>query len=74
MKQYALDYTPLLCLFLERRNIDFFVSDADIIGINLQAHNDTFFAGIILEYANFLIESRNDTSIYPDANGSLYHI
>lgn len=75
MKQYAIEENGNFFEYLKRKrkDIEFFVTDADITGVNIQAPNDTIFFEIVMDYAKWIEEVKNDKTINKNGNGNLYH-
>lgn len=70
---YFVNYTNQFGEFLQQKQINHSVSDADIICIRLSGWNDSPFVMLLLEFAEWLIDHENDLSVNPEGNGSKYH-
>jgi len=57
-REYFLDYSPLLSKFLKEKQVDGheIINDSDILVVKLPCYNDTAFAVLMLEYAQWLVE------------------
>lgn len=58
-KLYCFDWSENLDKFLTERGIKFTVSEADIIGIRIEAYRDTEFMNLILDFSCWLIINAN---------------
>lgn len=71
--EYCVNYTRQMEEFLITKEINHFTTDADITVIRLEGHNDTPFVILMMEFAEWLIESTGDMSFIRWSNGSRYH-
>lgn len=74
MQTYAINYDAFLCEFLHKKNINHFITDADIIVIKLDDINDTSFFNLIKDFKDWLPDNGNDMTLNKSGNGSLYHV
>jgi hypothetical protein len=72
-KTYYFKWTATMQMFLDSKGIFSETSDADIMWVYIQGHNDTNFINLILEYAEWLKEAKHDMSINHNADGLKYH-
>jgi hypothetical protein len=63
-REYFLDHSPLLSKFLKEKQIDGhnIINDSDILVVKLQCYNDTAFAVLMLEYAKWLVELKQNVN------------
>jgi hypothetical protein len=59
--------------FLMTKQVNHFTTDADILVIRLDGHNDTPFVMLMMEFAEWLIKTKDDMSINRSGDGSRYH-
>jgi len=72
-KEYCINYTPQFGEFLKAKQVNHFVTEADIIVIRIQGWNDSPFVMLLLEFAEWLIDHENDLSVNPQGDGRKYH-
>jgi hypothetical protein len=59
--------------FLMTKQVNHFTTDADILVIRLEGHNDTPFVMLMMEFAEWLIETTGDRTFVRSGDGSRYH-
>lgn len=71
--EYCINYTRQMEEFLMTKQVNHFTTDADITVIRLEGHNDTPFVMLMMEFAEWLIETTGDRTFVRSGDGSRYH-
>lgn len=74
-RTYYLDWSPMFRAFINERKVDGYqiINDSDVLMVRFECHNDTAFALLMLEYAQWLENAQHDKTLNPNADGSMYH-